>query len=141
MGWVLVRSLAWRPGLRPASRWRLNSIVHRAGWIITPCHGKECFPPSAALVSSVLGNGDSYLRLHCYGTCLQHLHSSPGPRLAFCDAGWDRDRDRHWHRSEGQSLYRILRGQPSRAAAWGIRHRTLTLRFCFAVIAVLAGAV
>src|SRR5579864_1023640 len=47
---VLVFSLGWLRVLRPASPCRLNSTGRLAGWIITPCLGRECFPLFADLL-------------------------------------------------------------------------------------------
>src|SRR5258707_3967152 len=48
---ALVFSLAWLPVLRLVSHFRLSSIEHLVGWIITLYLGKDCFPPSAASLS------------------------------------------------------------------------------------------
>src|SRR5713226_3768409 len=48
-----VSSLSWLPVSRPVSPSRLNSAEHLAGWIITPCFGKDCFPPSGGSLSEL----------------------------------------------------------------------------------------
>src|SRR5229473_7412 len=46
-----VSSLAWLPASPPVSLCRLSSVEHLVGWIITPCLGKDCFPPPAGSLS------------------------------------------------------------------------------------------
>lgn len=48
---------------------------------------------------------------------------------------------RHGNRTNGESLYRVLRRSSAGAPAGGLRHRTYPLRICSAVVAILAGVV
>src|SRR5712664_874685 len=46
-----VFSSGWLPVSPPVSLCRLSSVEQLGGWIITPCLGKDCFPPSGGSLS------------------------------------------------------------------------------------------
>src|SRR5260370_42036600 len=50
---VLLSSLVWLPVSLPVSLSRMNSVEQLVGWIITPCLGKDCFPPSGGSPSEL----------------------------------------------------------------------------------------